>query len=728
MRSTRIPAILIVLHFALCEAPAIAAPTITFERDIEPILARYGCNAGACHGKARGQNGFALSILGFDQDADYQAITAEGRGRRIFPANPDFSLFLQKASGSMPHGGGKKLPLNDPNYTLVRDWIAAGCPRTPADAPKIVNITVEPSNLRLKFKQEQRLTVTAHYTDGQKVDVTKLAMFQSNDAVYVSVDATGNLKAGSIIGEAAIMARFGEKFAVCSAIVPSEFSSGEVFTKLPKQNFIDSAVWDKLGKLGFPPSEPATESTFHRRVYLDIIGRLPTPDETRKYLADNDPKKREKLINRLLERPEYADFWANKWADLLRPNAYRVGIKAVLNLDAWLRDSFRRNKPYDQFVRELITAQGSTFRNGATVIFRDRREPDEITTMVSQLFLGIRLDCAKCHHHPFEVWGQDNFYQFAAYFGRIGHKGAGLSPPISGGEEVFFTKPTGEVKHPLTGKVMVPKPLFGTAPEVTEESEPRQILADWITSKENPYFAKVIVNRVWADIMGRGIVDPVDDLRATNPASNEQLLDLLAADFRKNDCDLKKLIRTITTSYVYSLSTTPNPANISDLRNYSRHYRERMRAEVLLDALSDVTGVPESFPAMPDGSRAMEVWTARSESVFLDTFSRPDPNQDPPCERSPETSVVQALHLMNAPNVTRKITSDQSRAAELAASKMTPAEIVEELYLRIYCRFPTKEERELCVRRFEKTGANRRTVTEDLMWALINTPEFVFRD
>jgi hypothetical protein len=701
----------------------------TFERDVEPVLTRAGCNAGACHGKARGQNGFALSLLGYDPDFDHAAITAEGRGRRVFPANPEFSLLLRKAAGEVPHGGGRKLPKGSPGYELVRRWLAAGGPRTPADAPKLVGISVAPAERVMTFGAEVKLTVTARYPDGGTEDVTHLAQFQSNESVFAAVDADGRVKAGPLPGEAAVMARYRNKIAVCTVLIPQPGAvDPKLYENLPRRNFIDGHVWAKLKQLGITPSEPAPEPTFHRRAFLDVIGRLPTPAETRAFLADADPKKREKLIDRLLARPEYADFWANKWADLLRPNPYRVGIKAVFNLDAWLREAFRKNQPYDQFVRELLTAQGSTFRNGAVVVFRDRREPDEIATMVSQLFLGVRLECAKCHTHPSEVWTQQDFYGFAAFFARVGHKGTGLSPPISGGEEVFFVKESGTVKHPLTGEALPPTPLLGKSLDVAADRDPRAALADWATSPDNPYFAKVIVNRVWADLMGRGLVDPVDDLRATNPPTNGPLLDALAADFKANGYDLKKLVRAIVTSHVYGLSSLPGDRNVGDTRNYSRHYRQRLRAEVLLDAVTDVTGVPERFEGMPPGSRAVEAWTVRFPSAFLDSFGRPDPNQDPPCERTPDTTAVQALHLMNAPNLHRKVTADDGRAAALAASKKTAAEIVDELYLLTYCRVPTAEERAACVARFEKQGANRREAVEDLMWALVNTPEFVFKD
>ncbi|HTK75482.1 MAG TPA: DUF1549 domain-containing protein [Gemmataceae bacterium] len=727
---TRRPALFVLLSIAALPVRAAAGDSPpTYERDVLPILTRAGCNAGACHGKARGQNGFQLSLLGFDRDFDYNALAHEGRGRRVFPEAPEFSLLLRKPAAEIPHGGGKRLTPGSPAYETIRRWIAAGLPRTPADAPSLDRISVEPSERSMTNGATQQLVVTAHYSDGSTADVTHFTMFQSNESVLAAVNPDGLVTAGPLPGEAAIMARFLEKFAVCNVLIPMpERVPDQVYTDLPRRNFIDGLVYDKLQRLGLTPSDPAPEPTFLRRAYLDVIGRLPTAAEARSFLADRSPDKKSKLIDALLQRPEYADFWANKWADLLRPNPYRVGIKAVFNLDAWLRETFRQNKPYDQFVRELLTAKGSTFRNGATVVFRDRREPDEITPMVSQLFLGVRLECAKCHHHPFEIWGQDDFYSLAAYFGRVGHKGTGLSPPISGGEEFVTVAAKGDVKHPVTGKVLPPKPLAGLAPTLDADRDPREALADWITSPDNPFFAKVIVNRVWADLMGKGIVDPVDDLRATNPPSNGPLLDALADDFRNNGHELKKLLRTIMSSHVYGLSSLTKGRNAADGRNFSRHYRQRLRAEVLLDAVSDITSVPETFEAMPPGSRAMELWTVRGRSLFLDSFGRPDPNQDPPCERSAETTVVQALHLMNAPNLHRKVTADNGRAAELAKSNKSPREIVEEIYLSVYSRPPGDDERRIAEALFTEAGTTRRRATEDVMWALVNTPEFVFKD
>ncbi|MFM7842769.1 MAG: DUF1549 domain-containing protein [Planctomycetota bacterium] len=728
---------------------------VSFELDIQPILSSRGCNSGPCHGKARGQNGFQLSLLGFDSDFDYDALSKNARGRRVFPAAPERSLLLQKATGQLPHGGGVRIEPAGPDYQMLKRWIATGLPRATPQEPQLQRVTVKPTELFLKPNEQAQLEVTAHYSDGSTRNVTALTQYQSNESGVVAVDKNGLMKASPIPGEATIMARYMNVIATCGVAIPLPGEvAPQLYEQLPRANFIDELVWKKLKSLGIVPSAVTDDARFLRRVHLDLIGRLPTPEEVQAFLADQNPNKRTRVVDELLDRPEYADHWAGKWADLLRPNPYRVGIKAVLNYDQWIRDSFRRNKPYDQFVRELVTAQGSTWRNGAATLFRDRREPDELTTIVSQLFLGIRLECAKCHHHPFEIWGQDDFYSFAAFFARVGHKGTGLSPPISGGEEMIITAKTGQVKHPISQKVLEPRPLFtltsaanGTAPMkgadavattgtaaanaasgVAELDDPRLALADWITADANPFFAQVMVNRVWADIMGRGLVEPVDDLRATNPASNPPLLNALADEFRRQKYDIKKLLRTITTSQVYALSSLANERNTADTRNYSRHYRTRLRAEVILDALADITGAGETFAAMPADSRANQIWTTRVGSVFLDTFGRPNPNQDPPCERTPEATVTQTLHLMNAPQLHQKVIAEGGRAALLAAGDKTPDQIIDYLYLLVYGRHPIAEELEVGRKVFAEKDVTRRRATEDLMWALINTPEFMFKD
>ena len=708
-----------------------AAPAgITFESDIQPQLTRLGCNAGACHGKSRGQNGFALSLLGFDSDFDYDAVAHEGRGRRVFPSSAEESLLLRKATGQLPHGGGKRIDVGSQTYEEIHSWIRNGMPRTPAEAPKIVCVVTEPASRSLAPLEKFPLRVIAEYSDGRRRDVTEATAFQSNDRTIASIGASGDgvVQAGPVPGEAAIMARYMNHIAVCSVTIPLPGTVPEsVYEALPRSNFIDELVWKKLKLLGMLPSPPANEATFHRRAFLRAIGRLPSVEETQAFLMDQGFDKRKTLIDRLLERSEYADFWANKWADLLRPNPYRAGIKSVWNIDSWLRDSFRRNIPYDQFVRELITAQGSTWKNGATVIFRDRPESIEIGSSVSQLFLGVRLECAKCHHHPFEVWSQDDFFGFAAFVSRVGRKGQGLSPPISGGEESIYSKSTGQLNHGRTGLPVLPKTLSGVPLTLGPDEDPRETLAVWMTDSSNPYFPKVMANRVWAEIMGQGLVVPVDDIRATNPASNEALLDHLALEFRQQGFNIKNLIRYIMTSHVFGLSSVPAERNVTDIKNFSRFYRQRMRAEVLLDAVNDVLGVEEDFAALPPGSRAMQLWTYRSTSLFLDTFGRPDLNQDPPCERSVESTTPQVLHLMNSPALNRKLGLDTARPAKLAASTKSNQEIVVETYLLAYNRFPSSDEQQAAIE-FLTEGDQRRRGIEDLFWTLLNTPEFSFVD
>ena len=694
-----------------------------------PVLTKYACNAGACHGKSGGQGGFQLSLLGFDADGDYDIITKQAGGRRVLPAAPDRSLMLTKPTAMIPHGGGRRIERDSPEFNLLRDWIENGVPRRIENAPKLAGVSVEPKAAVLANGETAQLKVTATYDDGSTRDVTRLTQFLSNEAPIAAVDDDGLVKAGVITGEAAVMARYMNLFSVCSVTVPLEEPiPASVYEKLPRKNFIDDLVWKKLQRLNITPSEVCDDATFLRRATIDIAGRIPTVEEVQWFLADGSAEARSKLIDRLLDDPSFADHWANKWVDLLRPNPYRVGIKTVLNYDAWIRQSFRDDKPWDEFVHELMTAQGGTWHNGAVTLYRDRRTPDELTTMVSQLFLGIRLDCAKCHHHPFEVWSQDDFYSFASYFAKLKRKGTGLSPPISGSEEFIYAGKSGSVKHPLSGVELKPRPLFGKSASTDDSADPRIQLADWMTSKDNRFFAQVMANRIWADLMGRGLVEPVDDIRATNPASNQELLAAIGDSFADGDFSIKQLIRTIANSHVYQLSSIANERNVADTRNYSRHYRQRMRAEVLLDAVAAVTGVAEKFNAMPVDSSAKQLWTHRVESQFLDAFGRPDPNQDPPCERTTDSTVVQSLHLMNAENLYGKVASDKGCVASLAASKKSDSEIVQHLYRLLYGRNPTKLERDYATGLFSKEAVSRRSVIEDLMWAMLNTPEFVFQN
>jgi hypothetical protein len=706
--------------------------TVFFESDIQPLLTRFGCNSGPCHGKSRGQNGFALSLLGYDSDFDYSAIVLDSRGRRLQFSAPDNSLLLRKAAGLDSHVGGVRFEPNSPHYELIRQWIVAGSPRAPADAPQLVGVRLEPKSLSLSAGEAASVRVLAEYSGGGVRDVTDAAAFESNDRGVAEILENGVLKAGELPGETAVMARYLNHISVCSVTIPLKSNiTTDQYLAVSRSSPIDELVLDKVELLGILPSPATSQSGLLRRTYLRIIGRLPTSDESRQFLNDPRPlnEKRATLVDQLLERPEYADYWANKWADLLRPNPYRAGMKAVFMLDSWLRQAFRGNMPYDQMVTELVTAQGSTWTNGATVLFRDRPQTVEIASSVSQLFLGIRLECAKCHHHPFEVWSQDDFFGFAAFFSRVGHKGEGLSPPISGGEEMIFNAESGTLRHERTGEIVQPKTLTGESLELGPEDDPRQILAAWMTTSTNPYFPRVMANRIWAELMGLGLVDPVDDIRATNPASNEALLDYLSEEFRRQAYDIKQLIRTIALSETFARSSVPNETNSSDNRNFSRYYRQRIRAEVLLDAVNDILGTEESLAAMPPGSRTIQMWTHRTPSTFLDTFGRPDANLDPPYERSNVLTTPQMLHLMNSEDLEKKLSKEDGRIAKLAASDLSNEAVIEELYLWLYSRRPSTDETTtaLAVLSISPPDA-RQSALQDITWALLNTPEFYFID
>ena len=701
----------------------------SFVRDVLPILSKAGCNAGACHAKPDGQNGFRLTVFSFDPQTDHREITHEARGRRIFPASPEESLLLLKATLAVSHEGGERIEKNSEAYSTIVQWIRGGMVYSADNEPSLARLVVSPPERTYKKSETLQITVKAHYSDGSVRDVTSLASFNSNDKEIARVTEDGLVRIGNQSGEGVIIARYMGLVGGSRISVPADrLLPDEKYTALPVNNFIDEEAYAHFKRLGLFPSEPCSDSEFLRRASLDTIGELPTPEDARAFLDDTGPKKREKLIERLLAHPAWADYWANKWADLLRPNPDHAGIKSVYVLDQWLRESFRANKPYDQFVREIITTEGNTHRFGPAVVYRDKREPAEFTTMFSQLFLGVRLDCAKCHHHPNEKWGQDDFYRFAAFFGPMGRKGAGISAPISAGNETFYFAPGKSVKHPVTNEVMQPQPPDGPAVKAGDTSDPRRALADWMTDAKNPFFARAAANRVWAAFFGRGIVDPVDDFRISNPPSNPALLDALGQEFVRQKFDLKALMRMILRSHLYQLSAVPNDTNRGDTRNFSRAYRRRLPAETLADAIADITGVADSYPGMPPGSRAMQAWTYKIESQTMDAFSRPNSSSDCPCERDAKPSIVQALHLMNSKLLQEKLASTEARARtqSLVAGRLTPEEIVTEIYLACYSRKPTDEEMKIAAAPFTAEGATRRSATEDVLWSLMNSAEFVF--
>jgi WD40 repeat protein len=711
------------------DTPIIATPS--FVRDVLPVLSKAGCNTGACHAKAEGQNGFKLSVFSHDPRADHAEIVKEARGRRVFPAAPEASLILRKPLLDVPHEGGRRFEPGSDAHQLLLRWISHGMLYQVEAEPQLARITVTPAAKQFRKRATGQLRVQAHYTDGSSRDVTALSAFESSDKELAQVDESGRLTLGNSTGNGVVVARYMGLVAPASVSIASDRRlPASRYAALPAASFIDTLAYAHFQRLGLLPSATCTDAEFLRRASLDAIGLLPTPDEVRAFLADPEPSdlKRQRAIDRLLEHPAYADHWARQFADLVRPNPDRVGVKSVYVLDQWLRESFRTDKPYDQFAREILLAEGSNHRDGPAVIYRDRREPADLTTMFSQVFLGTRLECARCHHHPSEQWSQDDFYRFAAFFASVKQKGAGLSPPISAGTEAFYHSPGGSVKHPVTGAVMTARPLDASQPvaAATAAADPRAALADWLTAPDNPFFARAIVNRVWANFFGRGLVDPVDDFRVSNPCANQPLLDALAADFVRQGFRLKPLMRAILRSRLYQLSSEANPSNRTDTRHFSRAYRRRLSAEVLADAVNDVTDAPDTMIALPAGARTAQAWSYKVDSATLDAFGRPNASSDCPCERDQRLSVVQALHLMHATELQKKLSHDNGRVRRLVDSGQPPRAIVEELYLASLGRMPTSEELEAALAAFSEPEATPQSAAEDVLWALLNSAEFLF--
>ncbi len=707
--------------------PSAAAPS--FMRDVLPILGKTGCNAGACHAKADGQNGFRLSVFSFDPASDYHNIVRGARGRRVFPSDPGESLLLLKALQTLPHEGGARFERDSDAYRTLAQWIGTGMAFRQADEPALSRLEVFPPDRRYRKGATQKLVVQAHYSDGSVRDVTSLAQFYSSDKQIASVSEEGKIAIDQYSGQAVVVARFLGLVGASAVLVPAEkLLAEESYQALPVVNFIDTLAYARFRELGVLPSEPCSDAEFLRRASLDALGILPSAEEARDFLANPDPEKRRLAVDRLLQHPAYADHWAAKWADLLRPNPDRVGVKGVYILDQWIRDSFRRNQPYDQFVREIVLQQGNTHQDGPAVIYRDRREPAELTTMFSQLFLGLRLDCAKCHHHPNEKWSQEDFYRMAAFFAPLKQKGGGISAPISGGNETFYVAAGGSLKHPVSGEVLSPQPPDGPPWAVPGPTDPRVALADWMLEPSNPFFARAIANRVWGAFFGKGIVEPVDDFRLSNPASNPALLDALAAELRRGAYDLKALMRVIMNSHLYQLSSQPNETNAGDTRNFSRFYRRRLGAEMMADAVADITGVPSAYAGLPVGSRAVQAWTYKIDSRTMDAFGRPNSSSDCPCERNLKPSIGQALHLMNSEVLQGKLASTAAgaRLQRLAEGAVSPREAVGELYLACYGRPPSEEELGIAAAALPEDAAARRRALEDLLWVLLNSAEFVF--
>ena len=712
---------------AVAKADDGAERPVSFVGDVLPILSKAGCNTSGCHSGPDGQNGFRLSVFSYDPRSDYEEIVKQGNGRRVSPAAPELSLFLMKPTQEVPHEGGRRLEKGAASYRTLARWITEGMIYQLPDEPALDGIELGQAERSVERGAAGQLRVEAKFSDGSQRDVTVLADFKSSDVGFVEVDELGRFQVGQQSGEGVVVVRYMGEVAIAKlSVAPEQGLPAEKYADLPRENLIDEHAIARWAGLGLFPSEPCSDSEFIRRASLDLIGELPSVARVRAFLDDGAPDKRARLVDELLAAPEWADRWALVWADLLRPNPDRVGVKSVYVLDQWLRESFRQNKPYDQFAREILTVTGSTHRDGPAVIFRDRREPADLTTTVSQVFMGVRLECAKCHHHPNERWSQGDFYQLAAFFKDVRRKGTGVSPPISGSPEFVYHRAGGSVKHPVSGEEMLPQPPGGEVPALPGGSDPRSSLADWLSSPDNPFFARALVNRVWGAMMGKGIVNPVDDMRTSNPPSNPELLDALARDFIDGGYDLKKLMRRIASSRVYQLSATPNETNVGDTQHFSRAYLRRLPAEVMTDAVADVTGIPDQFEGMPPGARALQTWNFKLASDTLDAFGRPDSSEDCPCERDLGTSVVQALHLMNSDGLQAKLAHQSGRVAALASGELSESQIIEELYLASYARLPDEEEHAIALGEFSKPGATRQTASEDILWALINSAEFVF--
>jgi hypothetical protein len=694
-----------------------AARRFNFANDIEPILSRFGCNSSGCHGKAEGQNGFKLSVFAFDPAADYAALVKESRGRRVFPAAPEQSLLLRKMSGQMPHGGGGRVPIHSSDYETVRAWIAAGLPFGLPDDPTVTAVRVEPGERLLGFRGRQQLRVVARWSDGREADVTAHAKFQSNNEALATVQPDGLVQAGEVPGEAAIMASYLNAVDTFRVVVPRP-GRIDPYPTLAENNFIDRLVFQKLRKLNVLPSGPADDAEYLRRVYLDTIGTLPTAAEARRFLGDNRPDRRARLVEELLQRPEFADFWALEWADLLRVDRAALGPKQAYAYYRWLRESLAANRPLDEMARAVVMAEGPLREVGPANFYKVVKKPGDAAGTLAQVFLGVRIACAECHHHPFDRWTQDDYYGMAAFF-----NGVAVRPTPAG--ELVSAEGMSVARNRRTGKDVPAHALGEAVPERLEPGDRRAALAEWMTSPKNPWFARNLANRVWAHFLGRGLVEPVDDFRATNPPSNPELLDALARHLIDSKYDLRALVRVITASHVYQLSSRPNSTNEREEQNYSRARFKRVSAEVLLDMVCQATGVPERFAGMPPGTRAIQLWDSKVPHYFLKVFGRPERLSACSCERNGEPSVAQVLHLLNAPEVQARLSHEGGSVARLVKRQSADGPLVEELYLLFYSRLPTEQERGLALD-YLRNAKNRRQAVEDLAWGLLNSLEFLF--
>ncbi|MDG2384982.1 MAG: DUF1549 and DUF1553 domain-containing protein [Pirellulaceae bacterium] len=711
-----------------------------FSRHLLPVLSRAGCNTGACHGALAGKGGFRLSLRGYHPDGDYHAITQAARGRRIELSDPGRSLLVAKPSGMIRHQGGMRLPPESRDYRVLVEWVTNGASGPSKNDSKLSTIHIQPELIRLQPGDRQRLIVTAEYEDGLREDVTDWAMFSSSDQTVARVDSEGIVE---IIGngDGAIVVWFSSQLALTrlSSPFPNQISDDR-YAATPRRNFIDDLVLEKLKELNLLPSPRSTNSEFLRRVYLDTIGTLPTSDEVQLFLENERADKRDRVIDDLLARSEYVDYWSHRWSDLLLVNGRRLRPKAVRAYYAWIRDHVANNSPWDQMVREIVTAKGSSIENGATNFYALHQDPENMTENVSQAFLGLSIGCAKCHNHPLEKWTNDQYYAMANFFSRVKAKGWGGDARSGDGIRTLFAANQGELIQPLTGIAQRPTPLDGKPLPLAATGDRRDFLADWLTSSKNDYFRRAITNRVWAALLGKGLVEPVDDLRVSNPARNEPLLDQLSQFLVERDFDLKSLIREILISETYQRSSQPLPGNQDDRHYFSRYYPRRLSAEVLLDAISQVTEVPTKFTQIgydgsdfqntsdyPLGTRAIQLHDSAVVSEFLKSFGRNERDITCECERSDTPSLVQVLHISNGVTINERLREPNSCVQKSVANELDLAEFIHRAFVSTLSRPPTQQEVEGLSQMIQETPEDQRiTAFEDLYWSIMSTREFLF--
>ena len=702
-------------------AQAVATPPVSFRLDVMPVFMRAGCNTGSCHGAARGKDGFRISLFGFDPDGDHFRLTREMVGRRINRAVPAESTMLEKATGAVPHTGGKRFELASELYRTLHGWIQAGALNDdPAKVPTVVGVDLYPKQMVMDGKgSTQQLTVRARYSDGTDRDVTSLAVFLTNNDVAAPVNPDGLVTAGER-GEAFVMARF-ETHTVGSQFIVLPQGLSFSFPEVPETNYIDKLVSDKLKKLRIAPSGPCDDATFLRRAAIDIAGLPPTVLEYERFMKSTDPAKRAKWVDELLERKEFSEIWVSKWAEMLQvrtdPNR-NVSQKAMFLYYNWLVDKLSKNMPMDEMVQELLGASGGTFKNAATNFYQITNETLPLTENVAQIFMGIRVQCAQCHNHPFDRWTQNDYYSFAAFFAQIGRKqGEDYR------ETIVFNSGGGEVGHPVGGRVMAPKFLGAEVPDVAGKDR-RVVLAKWLASSRNPWFATSFANRVWAHFMGVGIVEPIDDFRVSNPASNSELLEALGKHFTDTKYNLKSLVRDICNSQTYQRTTRRNESNMGDERNFAHALVRRIKAENLLDTISAATGTKDKFDGLPVGARAVQIADGTRSTYFLTTFGRATRETPCSCEVKMEPTLSQALHLLNGGTVNDKM-KQGGLIAKLIAAKKKPEECITELYIRCFSRKPDQGELAKLVPALAQ-AKDQALAIEDIFWALLNSREFLF--